>query len=269
MIRLFYIWYLNTIFNTLVEIMEQNKMQSIHYPTDKDRVSPWVKYIWEVVYGGIDGIVTTFAVVAWFVWAGATQALGSMWPLAVVLFWLANLFGDGVSMALGKFLSTKSQQDIYTRTWKKELYKIQNNPDMEEKDAIRILEEQGMTFTDAKWSIQILKNYPTLRTKWMMDHGLQMPDVRDEKPAIQWFITLFSFIVFWFIPLIPYVFPYHTRDGRVLSVIMTGLALLILGIVRWLVTRINFVWTVVQIVLLGAVAAAVAYYTGHLVMNIR
>ena len=62
-------------------------------------------YIGEVVYGWIDGIVTTFAVVAGFVGAGASATLGDIWPLAVVLFGLANLFGDGVSMGLGKYLS--------------------------------------------------------------------------------------------------------------------------------------------------------------------
>lgn len=54
-----------------------------------------------------------------------------------------------------------------------------------------------------------------------------------------------------------------------ISLIMTSLALLSLGMVRWMITRISFVGTVSQIVILGAVAAAVAYRTGHVVMNMQ
>ena len=55
----------------------------------------------ELVYGGVDGIVTTFAVVAGFngaqVDATVTTALSTA---TVLLFGIANLFADGVSMSL-------------------------------------------------------------------------------------------------------------------------------------------------------------------------
>jgi VIT1/CCC1 family predicted Fe2+/Mn2+ transporter len=88
--------------------------------------------------------VTTFAVVAGFVGAGATETLGQIGPLAVVLFGLANLFGDGVSMALGKYLSTKSEQDIYQRARDKEQYEIVHNTQMEIDESVEILVTQGM-----------------------------------------------------------------------------------------------------------------------------
>ena len=53
------------------------------------------------------------------------------------------------------------------------------------------------------------------------------------------------------------------------SIIMTGLALVLLGIVRRAITRISFVGTVAQIVILGAAAAAVAYWTGDIVMRLQ
>jgi VIT1/CCC1 family predicted Fe2+/Mn2+ transporter len=57
---------------------------------------------------------------------------------------LANLFGDGVSMALGKYLSTKSEQDIYKRARDKEYYEIIHNTIMEVEESVEILTEQGM-----------------------------------------------------------------------------------------------------------------------------
>ncbi len=231
------------------------------------KITPASQYIGEVVYGWIDGIVTTFAVVAGFVGAGATETLGQIGPLAVVLFGLANLFGDGVSMALGKYLSTKSEQDIYTRAWEKEKYEIVHNTQMEIDESIEILVAQGMGKEHAWQTVDIIRQYPDLRVKWMMDNELWMSDVRDDKPVVQGLITLFSFLLFGAIPLIPYIFLWAWYDYWMISLVMTSLALLSLGIVRWMITRISFVGTVSQIVILGAVAAAVAYRTGHIVMN--
>ncbi len=62
-------------------------------------------YLGEFVYGGIDGAVTTFAVVA-----GATGARFSIKVLLVLGF--ANLIADGFSMGVGSYLSSKSEQQL-------------------------------------------------------------------------------------------------------------------------------------------------------------
>ncbi len=56
------------------------------------------KYLPEFVYGGIDGIITTFAVIAGAV--GATLS-----PHIVLILGFANLFADGFSMAASNYLS--------------------------------------------------------------------------------------------------------------------------------------------------------------------
>ena len=59
-------------------------------------------YLKEFVYGGIDGSVTTFAIVA-----GATGA--NMNSAIVIVLGFANLIADGFSMSVGNYLSTKSE----------------------------------------------------------------------------------------------------------------------------------------------------------------
>lgn len=59
------------------------------------------KYLPEFVYGGIDGTVTTFAVVAGVMGASLSSVI-------VLILGFANLFGDGFSMATSNYLSTKS-----------------------------------------------------------------------------------------------------------------------------------------------------------------
>ncbi len=69
-------------------------------------------YLREIVYGGNDGIVTTFAVVAGFAGAQIDPASTSLPIITVLLFGLANLFADGLSMGMGSFLSLRAQQDV-------------------------------------------------------------------------------------------------------------------------------------------------------------
>jgi len=59
----------------------------------------------EFVYGGIDGTVTTFAVVAGVAGAGLSPAI-------VLILGLANLLGDGFAMAAGSYLSTKADHQL-------------------------------------------------------------------------------------------------------------------------------------------------------------
>lgn len=62
-------------------------------------------YLREFVYGGIDGAVTTFAVVA-----GATGAGFS--ATVVIVLGIANLIADGLSMSVGSYLSSKSELEL-------------------------------------------------------------------------------------------------------------------------------------------------------------
>ena len=59
-------------------------------------------YLKEFVYGGIDGSVTTFAVVA-----GATGA--ELNSSIIIVLGFANLIADGFSMSVGNYLSVKSE----------------------------------------------------------------------------------------------------------------------------------------------------------------
>lgn len=63
------------------------------------------KYLAQFVYGGIDGSVTTFAVVA----GAAGAQLSSQ---VIIILGIANLVADGFSMGASAYLSDKSEKDM-------------------------------------------------------------------------------------------------------------------------------------------------------------
>ena len=69
------------------------------------------KYLPELVYGGIDGSVTTFAIVAGVVGASLSSQI-------ILVIGLASLVADGFSMGVSNYFSQKSENDLDTNNSK-------------------------------------------------------------------------------------------------------------------------------------------------------
>ena len=217
-------------------------------------------YLKEIVYGGNDGIVTTFAVVAGF--AGAQANVASQMPvLTVLLFGFANLFADGVSMALGNFLSIRSEKDVYNTEKGKELHEIVHNKNLEQQESVEILIKKGFTKRQADDLVAIYMTNDKYWVDFMMNQELELPNPEGDNPFLMSIATFFSFLTFGFIPLIPYVF-FKGTDLFIMSTCTTASALALLGILRWKVGKQGFFRSVGETLFLGGAAATVAYFVG-------
>lgn len=222
------------------------------------------EFLKQIVYGGNDGIVTTFAIVAGFAGAAA-DGVAQIGALAVLVFGLANLFADAVSMGLGEFLSTRSQRDLYTAQRDIELRELRDNPDQERQEVIQMLTERGLEMESANRAADELMKSPELVADMMMTYELEIPDMRQAEPALEGFVTFLSFMVFGAVPLLPYFILEPTDTAFWLSVAATFCALTALGLARWRATE-EWVWRcVAETVLVGGVCAVVAYAVGAIV----
>jgi VIT1/CCC1 family predicted Fe2+/Mn2+ transporter len=222
-------------------------------------------YLKEIVYGGSDGIVTTFAVVAGF--AGAQSgALNSYPVLIVIIIGLANLFADGFSMATGNVLSIFADKDVYRAEKEKELYEIKINPNSERAETVFILQKHGFKKEDAEKITDLYSKNPDYWSEFMMRYELEMPTPEHENPILTGIATMGSFIGFGFIPLIPYIFFEGTGLFQT-SILFTLVALVLLGVLRWKVTTQKLWRAIGEIVLLGSVASVIAYLVGTMFSN--
>jgi len=232
---------------------------------DEHQQSPFADYFREVIYGGIDGIITTFAVVAGF--SGAALSSDTTTQLSfmvVLLFGLANLFADGVSMGLGSFLSVRSSQDLYKASRNKEEFEIANNTQMEFSETVTILMHKGYEEVDAIAMANLYKKNPRYWLDFMMNHELEMPDTTGNNPIYTGLATFASFLVFGVIPLLPFLF-FGGSSASVLfvySIIGTFFALVLLGIMKWKVVGAGLKTSLFEVVVVGSAAATVAYFVG-------
>jgi len=248
--------------------MVKNRISKAEYEDHLERehsLSTFSEYLKEIVYGGVDGIVTTFAVVAGFAGAqgdpGTTLSISSV---AVLLFGFANLFADATSMGLGNVLSMRADQDVYRRERRRELDEIKNNSSFEKAESVHILKERGFGAKDAETITGIYAKNPDYWADFMMNHELEMGNPEHDNPWLTGFATFLSFIAFGAIPLFPYIILRSDPNIFFIASTATFGALVLLGILRWRTTRESVMRSIGEIVLLGGVSATVAYAVGTL-----
>jgi VIT1/CCC1 family predicted Fe2+/Mn2+ transporter len=225
----------------------------------------FAEYFKEVIYGGIDGIVTTFAVVAGFAGAAISNSETTQLSFAVVLlFGLANLFADAASMGLGNFLSVRSEKDLYSAKRNIELSEMQANPETEVAETLILLRQKGFTETDA---ITLTGIYRTNEEYWldfMMNNEHEMSDPRGENEIFTGTATFLSFMIFGAIPLLPFMLQSagDPQTTFIYSSIGTLIALIVLGLMKWKVVGSGLKSSLIEVVLVGGTAAILAYYVG-------
>lgn len=228
---------------------------------DEHRIGRIQEYLKQIVYGGNDGIVTTFAVVAGFAGAGVEGA-AAVGGIAVLLFGLANLFADATAMGLGEFLSSRSERDVYRATRAREVNEIEHNPEFEIAEIVEILSARGMPQADAEVISRTMARTPEFMADFMMQYEIGMADPSNDAPAAKGMMTFGAFMVFGAAPLLPYFVRDPVPSTFTLSVGATFGALVALGLLRWKVTNETVGRCVGETVLVGGICAAVAYGVG-------
>ena len=216
------------------------------------------QYIKSFVYGGLDGIVTTFAVVAGV--AGANLSVS-----VVLILGVANLIADGISMAFGDYLSTKAENEYMAAERIRETWEVRNFPEGEKKEMIELYIGKGISAEDAKIAVEALSKHEKPWVDIMMVEELGM--VEDyELPLKNALVTFTSFVFFGSIPVIIYIFarfvPFFATHTFALACGLTGVTLFILGTLKVYFTRQAWYRAGTEMLLLGGFAAAAAYAVG-------
>lgn len=216
--------------------------------------------IQDIVYGGNDGIVTTFAVVAGTMGAGLPRYI-------VIILGLANLLADGISMATGAYLSLRSERDQFKRILKEELEEIEDHPDLEREEIREFFGKKGFAGEDLERVTQVITGDKIVWADTMMhaEHGLTSEST--ERPVLHALTTFLSFQLFGIIPLLPYLFTLIPEERFGIAILSTGIALTLLGLTKSWVTRERLWRGPFEIVSVGAAGAFAAYAIGVLLKS--
>jgi VIT1/CCC1 family predicted Fe2+/Mn2+ transporter len=214
-------------------------------------------YVGDAVLGGIDGCITTFAIVSSSVAAGLPN-------MAALVLGLANITADGFSMAISNYQAAKSRGELVETLRKEEARHIKLIPEGEREEVRQIYANKG-------FSGELLEEVVAVITadeeRWIdtmirEEHGLQ---TENPNPVMCGLTTFAAFLAIGILPLLPFMLTFLPAQHVFAS--STGIAALaffgigcakgkLLGRPVW---RNGF-----GTLLIGMIAAALAYAVGDL-----
>jgi DNA damage-binding protein 1 len=219
-----------------------------------------------IVYGGLDGIITTFSVVA-------GSAGGNLDIEVVLILGISNVFSDGLSMGVGDTLSTKAANQYALEERAREMWEMENNPEGEIQEMIEIFEGKGLPKEDAVSAITTMAKNKEFFVDLMMafELELEVPN-EDDNPYIDGLVTFCSFVTFGFVPLLGYIILYSIDLGEnkdttlfILACVLTGIMLFVLGALKTMFTVQKWYCGGMEILVFGAATAATAFVIGLVV----
>ncbi len=216
-------------------------------------------YVRDWIYGGIDGTITTFAIVSGVAGAG----LG---PLIVLILGFANLLADGFSMAASNFLGTRAEQDDYKLLEEVERRHIEVSPEGEREEIRQIYIEKGFSGEDLKRTVDIITADEDRWVKTMLTEEYGLPE-EIRSPMWAAISTFSAFCVCGFVPLMPYIFG-NGESRFLMSTVSTGIVFFLIGAVKSKWSNTSWYRSGSETFLIGAFAASIAYLVGALLKDI-
>jgi VIT1/CCC1 family predicted Fe2+/Mn2+ transporter len=218
-----------------------------------ERASPLA----DAVLGAVDGVITTFAVVA-----GST---GGELPLAVVMILgMANLIADGFSMAVSNYLSTRSRREEVETARNDEYWQVEEFPEGEQREIREIFRRKGFRGSVLDHIVEVITRNRDVWVDTMLLEELDLQKVTSA-PWRSATATFLAFVVFGFVPLLPFFVPvFPAAHLFIASCILSCAAFAGIGVLKGLVLPRSPLRSGLLTLVVGGIAAALAYSVGVL-----
>jgi VIT1/CCC1 family predicted Fe2+/Mn2+ transporter len=242
---------------TREELIRQHEPAAVTARLQRNR-SP--QSVSDAVLGGIDGCITTFAIV--------TGSAGAGFPPHVsMILGVANVLADGLSMAVSNYESIKAHNEFIDAMRREEERHIEHVPEGEREEIRQIFAQKG--FADAALE-HIVATITADRKLWIEtmlaeEHGLQGPH---PNPLRAGTVTFVAFVLIGVIPLLPLLVAPLGMPGQLFaSAALAAIVFFAIGSLKSLFLGRPAIKAGLATLLTGGSAAGLAFAVGYLLRN--
>jgi VIT1/CCC1 family predicted Fe2+/Mn2+ transporter len=206
----------------------------------------------DAVIGMADGLTVPFALAA-----GLAGAIDTTW--IIVVAGMAEISAGSIAMGLGGYLAARSDVEHYMSERAREQREVREIPGDEAAEVLQVLQDYGLRPDEARPVVEALKKRPEAWVDFMMrfELGLERPD---PSTALWSALTIGgAYAVGGIIPLLPYMLLKNIMTALAVSSAVTVLALGVFGYVKGRFTGMRPARSALQTVLIGGLAAGVAF----------
>jgi VIT1/CCC1 family predicted Fe2+/Mn2+ transporter len=210
-------------------------------------------YLRDWVYGGIDGAVTTFAIVAGVVGADLSARV-------ILILGAANLLADGFSMGAGNYTATKTEVEEYKRLESIERNHIAEVPDGEREEVRQIMHRKGLRGHVLKEAVEAITadEERWVHTMLVEEYGL-VPHLRSPLRAA--WGTFAAFGLCGAVPLIPFMA--GLEHAFSIAIVLTGAVFFAIGSAKSRWSLVSWWRSGIETLAIGLGAAGLAYVIGY------
>jgi VIT1/CCC1 family predicted Fe2+/Mn2+ transporter len=242
----------------------KDKLIKEHHPDlirKRLALGPKRQNISDAILGGIDGCITTFAVVS--------GSLGAFFPSSVaVILGFSNLFADGFSMAISNYESSKAAQEYFESIKQSEEIHIKEVPEGEREEIRQIFKAKGVSGELLEKIVATITADKNIWLEIMLieEHGLSKST---QKPFIAAGVTFLAFVAVGSIPLLPYMLSFIEVSKQFsMSAFLAGTMFFLIGMIKSLALDKPIFISGIRTLFTGGIAAGLAYFTAFFLREI-
>lgn len=215
-------------------------------------------FVRDVVIGMSDGLTVPFALAA-----GLSGAIAN--PRFIVIGGLAEIAAGSIAMGLGGYLAAHGDAEHYQQEREREYREIKEIPDQEKAEVANVFKSYGLSAEESGPLAEALSKRPDAWVDFMMrfELGLEAPDPKRAFTSAGTIAA--SYVAGGLIPLSPYVILSSAYRGLIFSAVVTLAALAVFGYIKGRFTGARAVRSALQTVVIGGVAAGVAFALAKLI----
>lgn len=219
---------------------------------------PQASYLRDWIYGGIDGAVTTFAIVSGVIGANLSTSI-------ILVLGAANIVADGFSMAASNYTGTKSELEEYDRLRAHEEYQMVHDPVGETEEIREIYRAKGFEGDDLERAVDIITSDKECWVTTMLTEEYGLP-LSERSPLTAAGGTFVAFLMCGLVPLLPFgLVPalLEQAEAFLWSAFLTGIIFFIIGSVKSRWSVVSWWRSGLETLVIGLVAAGMAYVIGY------
>jgi VIT1/CCC1 family predicted Fe2+/Mn2+ transporter len=210
-----------------------------------------------VVFGATDGLVCNLSLIMGVAAAAAED------PHSIVIAGVAGLLAGSFSMAVGEYVSVRSQRELLDYQVELQRHQLHHTPE-QERDILReIYEAKGLSSPEADLIVKRIMNDPERAIDTFVREEIGLSAETMGSPVAAGLGSLCAFALGAFVPLLPFLI-FAGTPAFVTSIAASGLALFAVGLGVSRLTHRHPIWTGIRQAGLGGLAAAVTFGVGSL-----
>jgi VIT1/CCC1 family predicted Fe2+/Mn2+ transporter len=211
----------------------------------------------DMIFGANDGLVSTLSFIAGVV--GATTD-----PSIVLLSGVAELFAGTIAMGIGSYQSSKSELEVLERESQRKQIKKGKTPEEQREELTRFYQSEGFKRVEAEAIVDRIakESESPLQASTLEELGLAPKELGS--PVKAGVLCGVSFGLAALIPVLPFAFPIGIWEALMASIVGTVVTLFGVGAMKTIFSRRNWVRSGLEMMGIGASAAAITYVIGTL-----